>query len=1019
MQTEKPVILVIDDDPHICRSIAAYLEDLDYDPHTTHTGSEGMQRFRTLHPDLLLVDLILPDTTGLQVISRIRKTDSEIPIIVISGVNDIGAALKAIRHGAWDFIQKPIVEMEILYYSIKRALEKSEIQEQNRKYQQHLEELAEQRTQELKYTNLQLEQEIRKNQNTVYELNDRIRKTQAALTCASQFSFEADRRTGEMIWSGALNSYLGFSDETSLQQFENWLDLIHPDDRARVRGQFDLLLPRNGKTSVRYKLRMHSGEYQVWESIMTPLEYHHDQPVLWIGICRDITRRQQNLQNSEDQRELYERLFENASDGLILMQDGKFVECNHRITEIFRCTRDYIIGKTPDEVSPPIQPDNRDTKTAAGELIQNAESGNPRKFEWVHSRPDGSEFTAEISLSSVSYKGQLHLIVIMRDITAQKSAEQKFRDIAAHQNLILNNLPIAYFTSEPGGSRKIKFSQQVSGFTGYTPEEFSQNPELWKSGLHPEDAPAVIQAVDAAAEMRSLDIEYRWKHADGHYVWIRDMAVLVDGPNIGGPELIGAWLDISDLKEAVSSLQTSEERFRSIFNHAPMGIQILDDQGEHVMWNTAFLRILGYSQSEGEDLNLSDRTFPDDRNRCDEMIENLKSGQCRDKSLQIRYYHRSGHLTYCHLVASSITDTKDRVQYIIMMIVDITDQKNSEKKLKTALSDVQDLTRQLEAENIYLQQEIKLDHNFDQIIGNSLALKLVLKDVEKVAGTDSTVLILGETGTGKELIARAIHSLSHRNTRPLLKVNCASLPGSLIESELFGHEKGAFTGAAARHKGRFELANGGTLFLDEIGELPLELQPKLLRILQEGEFERVGGSATLKTDARIITATNRNLKQMTIDREFRKDLYYRLNVFPIYLPPLNQRREDIPLLIHHFVKKTCKRTGKEIKSVTSRFIEILQSRNWIGNIRELENLIQRTIVMTDSNVLDRPAELSDSRAELPDTAAALAEVEKNHILKILELTRWQIEGTDGAARILDINPSTLRSRMKKHGISKS
>ena len=348
----------------------------------------------------------------------------------------------------------------------------------------------------------------------------------------------------------------------------------------------------------------------------------------------------------------------------------------------------------------------------------------------------------------------------------------------------------------------------------------------------------------------------------------------------------------------------------------------------------------------------------------------------------------------------------------------IITRQQSEKSLKSSFLEIERLTEQLQAENIYLQEEVKLVHGFEEIIGNSNELKYVLFKIEQVAPTETSVLLLGETGTGKELAARAIHNLSTRADKPLIKVNCAALPPSLIESELFGHEKGSFTGAQVRKIGRFELADGGTLLLDEIGELPLELQPKLLRVLQEGEFERVGGSETLKVNVRVIAATNRNLRIAVEDGLFREDLWYRLNVFPITLPPLRQRKEDIPLLVNFFVNHFGKKLGKPIKSVAPSTMQSLQRYSWPGNVRELANIIERAVINAQGPILalaDKLEAIQDVSASFGETKT-LEEIEREIILQRLRETHWKIEGQTGAAQSLGLNPSTLRNRMQKLGI---
>ena len=334
-------------------------------------------------------------------------------------------------------------------------------------------------------------------------------------------------------------------------------------------------------------------------------------------------------------------------------------------------------------------------------------------------------------------------------------------------------------------------------------------------------------------------------------------------------------------------------------------------------------------------------------------------------------------------------------------------------------TEVEQLTNRLQAENVYLREEIKLDHHFDEIIGESQAMKAVLKKVEQVAPTDSTVLLLGETGTGKELIARAVHDLSPRSARPLVRVNCGAIPANLVESELFGHEKGAFTGALAKRIGRFELADGGTIFLDEVGELPLDAQVKLLRVLQEHEFERIGSGRSTKVNIRVIAATNRDLPAAVKAGSFRSDLLYRLNVFPIDLPPLRNRTSDIPLFVRTFAGRLSKKFGKRLDQISQQTMDRLMRYAWPGNVRELENVIERAAILSPGPVLQVDEVLFQSnQAAAPDTSRTLEEVERNHITLVLQEVDWVVEGKQGAATRLGLHPNTLRSRMQKLGIKK-
>ncbi|HBG04099.1 MAG: Fis family transcriptional regulator [Geobacteraceae bacterium GWC2_58_44] len=387
------------------------------------------------------------------------------------------------------------------------------------------------------------------------------------------------------------------------------------------------------------------------------------------------------------------------------------------------------------------------------------------------------------------------------------------------------------------------------------------------------------------------------------------------------------------------------------------------------------------------------------RNRMEETLQNA-----HDK-LEGTIAERTGDLTRANLALTR----------------EIQERRQAEESLKNSYAEIKSLKDRLQAENVYLQKEIARQHEFGGIIGESNALSYVFFRVEQVAPLDATVLLLGETGTGKGVIARAIHDASARRERSMITVSCTALPANLIESELFGREKGAYTGSDARQIGRFELADGGTIFLDEIGEVPVELQAKLLRVIQDGEFERLGSPRTIKVDVRIIAATNRNLEQEIREGRFREDLFYRLNVFPITMPPLRQRKEDIPLLVNHFIAKFNKKIGKRIETVSRETLKLLEQYHWPGNVRELESVIERAVILsrgTALQVLDRFDSFPKTGGEPGQEVRILAELEHDHILQVLQKTSWRVEGKSGAAVLLGMNPSTLRARMRKSGISR-
>jgi PAS domain S-box-containing protein len=483
---------------------------------------------------------------------------------------------------------------------------------------------------------------------------------------------------------------------------------------------------------------------------------------------------------------------------------------------------------------------------------------------------------------------------------------------------------------------------------------------------------------------------------------------------------------VSDqLAETSKALDASEARFRDLFDEAPIAYVLEATDTRFVRVNRTAMRILGITPEQVTGIYGKDFVpdTPDAQERLKQALTAIGSGQGasgvvlelrrRDNGqpIWIQWWTRPD-------PASGLTRT---------MFVDITDRVLMEREKS-----------RLEAQNIYLQEEIRSQHNFVEIVGNSRSLLSVLRQVDQVAPTDATVLIYGETGTGKELIARAIHDRSPRRERPLVKVNCGAISAGLVESELFGHVKGAFTGAIAHRDGRFALADGGTIFLDEVGELPPETQVKLLRVLQEQEFEPIGGSKTIKVDVRVIAATNRDLSAMVREGKFRSDLFYRLNVVPVTMPPLRERADDIPLLTMFFLEKSARKLGRPIKQVAEETMRQLCQYPWPGNIRELQNVIERAVVLANGAVLvvdesalpGTPSRalplLSEPRVDQPSPpprppaaktdGASLEEVERQHIVAVLHQVNWRIEGNGGAAKILNLEPSTLRSRMKKLGI---
>lgn len=551
--------------------------------------------------------------------------------------------------------------------------------------------------------------------------------------------------------------------------------------------------------------------------------------------------------------------------------------------------------------------------------------------------------------------------------------------------------------------------------TGYKHEEVightSLELNLWET---PDHRAQFIQRLNENGSLVNFETKLRTK--DGSFRVLLSSAEKIE---VSGEEcLLVVSSDITQRMATQQALKESEERFRTMADNSPVMIWVSAADTSCTYVNNRWCDFTGRTMQQELGSGWTESIHPDDRDRSSEVYANCAQER-KPFTLEYRLRRHDGEYRWIYDAGAARFSADGEFLGFTGSCIDITERKQSEAELQQAHDELNLLKNQLEAENVYLQQELQLAPTFGEIVGQSDAIKYVLFKVTQVAPTDTTVLITGETGTGKELVARAIHGASARKDRAFIKVNCGALAPSLIESELFGHEKGAFTGAGARKLGRFELAIGGTIFLDEIGELPPELQVKLLRVIQEGEFERLGGNKTINADVRIIAATNRNLKFEVDNGRFREDLWYRLNVYPITVPPLRQRKEDIPLLVEHFVNGYAKKFGKIITSVSPRALQTFQSHSWPGNVRELANAIERAVIHAKGSVLHTIDRFEEIVEEPPFAAKTLEEVEREYIVRTLENTGWRIEGPHGAANVLGLNPSTLRTRMIKLGIQRA
>jgi len=552
---------------------------------------------------------------------------------------------------------------------------------------------------------------------------------------------------------------------------------------------------------------------------------------------------------------------------------------------------------------------------------------------------------------------------------------------------------------------------QVQRAFGYTREELVGQPvetlipERFR-GVHPNHR----QAYNAQPSVRPMGVglELYGLRKDGTEFPVDIMLSPIESAE--GRVTFSVIRDISGRKRMEEALRQSEQQLRALFEFSPDAIIASDQEGQITQANARVESFFGYTRAEllGQSIDV---LVPERFRRSHRAHRKDYSDQARVRpmgnGLELYGRRKDGSEFPADIMLGPVETAEGRM--VLSVIRDLTEKREAEEAL-----------RRSEQAKQYLEEELNTESRFEDIIGESVGLKRVLKHVETVAATDVTVLVLGETGTGKELIARAIHQLSSRNERTLVKLNCAAIPAGLLESELFGHEKGAFTGAISRKIGRLELANEGTLFLDEIGDLPLELQPKILRALQEKEFERLGSTQTIPVNVRLVAATNRDLTKMVANKEFRSDLYYRLKVFPITIPPLRERREDISLLVRYFVDKFARRMDRRIETIPDDVMRALTRWEWPGNIRELENFIERAVLLSKGPALRVPlGELEVLEESSPEGDSTLEATEREHILRVLREAKGKIAGPQGAAARLGLKRTTLNSKLKKLGIERN
>ncbi|MEM9886696.1 MAG: sigma 54-interacting transcriptional regulator [Bacteroidota bacterium] len=612
----------------------------------------------------------------------------------------------------------------------------------------------------------------------------------------------------------------------------------------------------------------------------------------------------------------------------------------------------------------------------------------------------------------VSHEGEAWCCLVYEtpDVPMNGQLKKIVKDASAHmmKHTVDHAREMIFWIDREGNL--IYVNNKVLEKTGYSRKEIKEL-KAWHISRYVQTPREWTDFFDKVKEKGEMSIETEQFRSDGGINHVDTVTTYINYE--GNEYLFSIVLDVTKKKEREALLH----KMKYSFDYATGMISWFDEDGKFIYTNQRMAEECGYEVSNFKNMYLWDVAPNVPKYKWTEIWNRFKTFKTVEPYETLQ--RRKDGSVYPVEVSGTHLEYQGK-EYLFAMSTNITEKKKKQKELDDSLKELERLKNQLQSERNYLQQEITASHNFNEIITQNRNYRRVLQQMQRVADTDTTVLITGETGTGKELVARAIHSLSKRRDRSMVKVNCASLPANLIESELFGHEKGAFTGAFQKKIGRFEMADKGTIFLDEIGELPLELQAKMLRALQEGEFEPLGSTKTVKVDVRVIAATNRDLESMIEKGTFREDLYYRLNVFPIRNLPLRERMDDIPLLIKYFVNKYCKKQGRALLKVTQASLDRLLRYNFPGNVRELENLIERAIILSNSEKLNLDAVLPETsnheNKNRKRDFLSMEEMQRLHIIEALERTYWKVTGKNSASELLEMNGKTLASRMKKLNI---
>jgi formate hydrogenlyase transcriptional activator len=849
---------------------------------------------------------------------------------------------------------------------------------------------------------------------TSTDIEDR-KRAEEKLQRSEAYLHEAQRLGHVGSWasnapSGYLLRIFGYDPDEKNPTLEMFRERIHPEDLPSFEEMANKARSEKTDYEFDYRIVLPDGSIRHAHSVGHPVFNDSGDLVEYIGTTLDVTERkraEEKLRQSEGYLSQAQRLSRTGSFGW-RVSTGEIV-WSEETFRIFQC--DPTTKPTAELILQRIHPEGA---AFVKQTIERAwQDGKDFDFEHRLLMPDGSvKHVHIVAHAERDESGELEFVGAVMDVTAAKEAEERIRQDERELRITIDTIPAFVSSTLPDGSVDF-ISQGWLDYVGCSREEILG----WggKKTIHPEDLDRVLNNWQAAlASGEPLEIEERLRRADGEYRWFLSRAAPLRDEKGNIVKWYWTIFDIEDRKQAEEKLRQDERELRRITDAIAQPIGVLAPDGSTLYANQVVLDYAGLSLKDIKAADFpAEITHPDDVERVrDEQQRGLSSGESFQMEQRVR--RKDGQYRWFLGRFNPLRDDEGRIIRWYATGFDIEERKQAEERVQK--------------ENVALREEIDHSSMFEEIVGSSQALGKVLAQAAKVAPMDSTVLILGETGTGKELIARAIHKQSKRSARAFIRVNCAAIPTALIASELFGHEKGAFTGALQRHLGRFELANGGTIFLDEIGELPAETQSTLLRVLQEREFERVGGSQPISVDVRVLAATNRDLKAAVAGGTFREDLFYRLNVFPIQVPPLRQRADDIPPLVEYLIDRYAKKAGKKIRKIEKKTLELFQTYKWPGNVRELQNVVERGVILCDDDTfsVDETWLIQESPREprpLSASASRLLRLDEDQEREMIEAalaeSKGRVAGPFGAAGKLGIPRQTLESKIVNLGINKN